>query len=86
MKSEYLSKKPAPGFDVKAYAKTTTKSGKKFQRNSKVIKMPGIQGNDQRSSGEYTTRISTVKQKPMSMTYGGTRSGKGVTIYKKGKN
>jgi hypothetical protein len=86
MKSEYLPKSPSPGFSVKSYAKATTKAGKKFQRNSKVIKLSGIQSKDQRSSGEYTTRVSTVKHKPMGMTYGGTKKGKGTTIYKKGKN
>jgi len=86
MKSVTISKKPSPGFDVNAYHKATTKTGKDFQRKSKVIKLSGIQGKDQRGSNEYTTRVSTVKQKPMSMTYGGsTKGGKGTTIYKKVK-
>jgi hypothetical protein len=86
MKSIYMSKsKPSPGFDVKSYNKQTTKAGKDFKRNSKVIKLSGIQGKDQRGSNEYTTRVSTVKLKPREMTYGGSKGNKGVTIYRKGK-
>jgi len=85
MKSEYLTKKPTPGFDVKAYAKTTTKAGKDFQRKSKVIKLSGIQGKDQRSSNEYNKRVSTERLKPMSVTLGASKDNKGITIYKKGK-
>jgi hypothetical protein len=86
MKSIAISKsKPVPGYDAKVYAKQSTKAGKKFQRNSKVIKLSGIQDSDQRSSNDYYTRVSTVKPKPMSMTYGGSKKGKGVTIIRKGR-
>jgi len=86
MKSTIISKsKPAPGFNVKSYNKQSVKSGNDFKRNSKVIKLSGIQDADQRSSNEYNKRVSTVKPKPMSMTYGGSKGNKGVTIYRKGK-
>jgi len=86
MKSTYMSKSnPNPGFDVKTYSKQTTKAGKDFKRHSKVIKLSGIQDADQRSSNEYNKRVSTVKPKPMGMTYGGSKGNKGVTIYRKGK-
>jgi len=84
MKSEYMSK-PSPGFSAKVYSKESTKRGNDFKRNSKVIKLSGIQGKDQRSSNEYNTRVSTVKLKPMGATYGGSKGNKGVTIYRKGK-
>jgi len=85
MKSEYLPKSPSPGFDTKTYAKKIGKATSNFKRHSKVIKLSGIQDKDQRSSNEYSTRVMTGKSKPMSMTYGGSKKGKGVTIYKKGK-
>ncbi len=86
MKSTYMSKSnPGPGFDTKSYSKQIGKATGKFKRNSKVIKLSGIQDKDQRSSNEYNTRVSTVKLKPMGMTYGGSKGNKGVTIYRKGK-
>ena len=85
MKSEYLSKTPTPGFNVKTYSKQVGKATDKFKRNSKVIKLSGIQGKDQRSSNEYNTRVMKGKSKPMSMTYGASKDNKGITIYKKGK-
>jgi len=86
MKSTIISKSnPGPGFDVKSYSKQTDKAANKFKRNSKVIKLSGIQDKDQRSSNEYNTRVSTVKPKPMSMTYGASKGNKGTTIYTKGK-
>ena len=84
MKSEYMSK-PSPGFSAKAYSKESTKRGNDFKRNSKIIKLSGIQSKDQRGSNEYNTRVSTVKLKPREMTYGASKGNKGVTIYRKGR-
>jgi hypothetical protein len=87
MKSTIISKSnPGPGFDTKTYSKQANKAVNKFKRNSKVIKLSGIQDKDQRSSNEYTTRVLTGKRlKPMNATFGASKGNKGVTIYKKGK-
>lgn len=67
-------------FNANAYDKATTKAGKKYQRNSKEVKSPGID-NVQRSSMQLNyKRVSTEKFKPMKATFGGSRNGKGTTI------
>lgn len=73
------------GFNPKKYSSQTTKIGKNYQRKTKPVKQSGIQSKDQRSSNDYNTRVYKGTNKPMSMTYGASKSGKGTTIYKKGK-
>ncbi len=85
MKSVTISKSPSPGFNTKDYAKKVNKAVGNFKRHSKVIKLSGIQGKDQRGSNEYTKRVMTGTNKPMSMTYGASKNNKGTTIYKVGK-
>jgi len=71
------------GFNPKKYASKTTKIGKDYQKKTKVVKESGIQSKDQRSSQEYNSRVYKGSNKPMAMTYGASKSGKGTTIYKK---
>lgn len=87
MKSESLPKSnpPSTGFNASAYAKQSTKAGKKFQRTSIITKYPAIQSKDRRSSHEWTSRVKKGNYKPKSITLGGSKGNKGVTIYKKGK-
>lgn len=79
-------KPPKGALSAKAQNSATTKMGKDYQSKTKVVKTSGIQSKDQRSSSEYNTRVYKGANKPMSMTYGASKSGKGTTIYKKGKS
>lgn len=67
------------GFDVNKYNSNATKAGNKFKRNSKEVISPGINPLQRGSSQLIKTRVPTGKNKPMSMTYGGTSGGKGTT-------
>lgn len=71
--------KPGKGFDVNKYDTKATKTGNKFKRNSREVISPGISPIQRGSSKLTVTRIPTGKNKPMSMTYGGTNRGKGTT-------
>lgn len=76
------------GFNPKKYKRHTAKAVRNFKSNSTVVKHNAMQEKDGRSSSEWTTRVmKPTKSKPKSMTYGGTKGGKGATIYvKKAKN
>ncbi len=68
----------------KSYKKQAAKAVKTFKKNSKEVKLSGIQESDQRSSYSYNTRVLDTKdKKAKSMTYGGSRKGIAATIYKK---
>lgn len=72
------------GFSASRYDKQSTKAGKKIQRTTKLVTAPAIQDYDQRASSVLNQRrVSTVKPKPMAMTYGSSKAGKGATKYKR---
>lgn len=74
-------KKPKPKpFNANDYSKTTTKMGKKIQRNSKEVVSPGINPIQRSSMQLNYKRVSTEKFKPMKATYGGSKNGKGATM------
>jgi len=67
------------GFDANKYNSASIKAGNKFKRNSREVISPGINSIQRGSSTLVKTRVPTGKNKPMSMTYGGNRGGKGAT-------
>lgn len=71
------------GFNAKKHAAKTAKITKDYRKKTKVVKESGIQSKDQRSSNEYNSRVYKGENKPMAMTYGASKSGKGATVYKK---
>lgn len=71
--------KPGKGFDANKYNSSSIKAGKKFQRNTKEIRSPGVNPVMRQSDILNSRRVSTAKFKPMSMTYGATSKGKGAT-------
>lgn len=73
-------KPPKKGFSAADYVKATKKATRRVKRNYDVVSGPAIQDYDQRASQVLNQRlVGGKKPKPMGMTYGTTKAGKGAT-------
>jgi len=71
---------PRPGFNVKKYDRATKKAGNNYKRSTREVVAPGINTVQRGSDKLNVVRVpKPVKNKPMSMTFGGSKNGKGIT-------